>query len=399
MNSVMRRYTFKLYPTDEQSEIMHCQRMMIADLWNALLQRREDVYRRERRTLTRFDLEYEITALYRECPEWRALSTWSGRRVNVALDLAFQAFFRRLKQGDGAQSGYPRYKRRKDGDRIPHRCASGCKLLPAPRERSNGSENSASARNRNWALTVKGVDGPIHARGKYPNVPIDCKDADIIWRHGEWTFSICVEMEPSRVVGKTPIVVEMDCIDGFVKVNGQTCTPPQFAALQAMQDHVDRLKSERDKRWPRRMPMDAEWRDANDEISRLSAKMACIRGNALHVWSCRIVRDASDLTIIRAPVKDQVKSPRGDEKEWGANVKTVSLLNRNVLNFAPAMAQAMLEYKAKESGIRCDVVEREASDIAIGAKLVAAGKEIRKLRRALRRENYNEHNQQRVGSP
>jgi len=30
---------------------------MVVDLWNALLQRREDVYRRERRTLTFFDTQ------------------------------------------------------------------------------------------------------------------------------------------------------------------------------------------------------------------------------------------------------------------------------------------------------------------------------------------------------
>ena len=97
---MMRRYAFKLYPSADQAVALHEQRMMCADLWNALLQRREDVYRREKRTLTRFDLEYEITALYRECPEWRALSTWTARRVNKRLDDAFAAFFRRLKAGD-----------------------------------------------------------------------------------------------------------------------------------------------------------------------------------------------------------------------------------------------------------------------------------------------------------
>lgn len=41
---MIRRYTFKLYPTTKQSAVLHEQRMMMANLWNALLQRREDVY-------------------------------------------------------------------------------------------------------------------------------------------------------------------------------------------------------------------------------------------------------------------------------------------------------------------------------------------------------------------
>lgn len=264
--------------------------------------------------------------------------------------------------------------------------------MPAPRERSDGRKTAGSA--RNWALTLKGVLEPIHARGKYPSWPIDHKDADVIWDGRNWWLSICVEMESERLAGNNPLTIEMACIDGLARVNGDLWNPPQLTTLQAMQDHVDALKSARDKRWPKRAPADAEWRDANEEISRLSSKIARARRDVLHVWTTRIVGIASDITVITPPVREQTQSPRGDEREWGAAVETVSALNRSVLSRAPATAVAMLQYKAAEAGIRCDVVTAKASELAVGAKLVAAGKVLRKAKRAIRRDNYNEHHQQ-----
>jgi hypothetical protein len=71
----LRRYSFGLYPSSEQSAELHQQRMMMADLWNALLQRREDVWRRTRaqrgvRHSRKPDEAYEmIERMYPELPK------------------------------------------------------------------------------------------------------------------------------------------------------------------------------------------------------------------------------------------------------------------------------------------------------------------------------------------
>src|SRR5262245_52003408 len=100
--SVQRRYTWKLYPTPQQTVALHEQRMLMVDLWNALLQRHEDIWRRTRgqkgvvhcearSSYTFFDMTSEITELRRECPEWAALSVWSAHGTAEALDNAFKA--------------------------------------------------------------------------------------------------------------------------------------------------------------------------------------------------------------------------------------------------------------------------------------------------------------------
>jgi putative transposase len=438
-----RRYTFKLYPSKMQEQLLVEQCQMMAALWNALLQRCEDSYRRtkgQRRVLhgdgkslpTFFDMTAEITSLRHECLEWAALSVWSAHRVADALSKAFDAFFRRAKTGAGAQSGYPRYRRVRDADWLPHRFKSGCKLVPRADTRSS------------WRLTIKGISGAMRARGEFPQVPLNWTDADIRFRGGDWWLSVGVEMPKRRSPGDAAIKISFDLIDEFARVersDGATSVPPEGAlategkSLSGMdcdggphsvphgpgcddgkphaelgetaempnrdggeeaaivERRADELKSERDRRYRKGS---WRWREASRKIARIQAKAARIRREGLHEWSTAIICEAADLTIIAPKVKEETASPRGNGKSWGANVETVSKLNRHVLNQSPAMAVQMLAYKAKEAGIRCDIVEDESPNIAIGAKLVAAGKQLRKTKRALK-EKHNEHYQQGIG--
>lgn len=407
--TVMRRYSFRLYPIAEQMSALHEQRQMMVDLWNALLQRHEDIHRRtrgqrgvvhcdDRANYTFFDMTAEITELRRECSEWAALSVWSAHRIAKALDEAYKAFFRRARDGAGRQSGYPRYQRRRDGMRIPHLhnlppgrksgSGSGCRLMPGASNR-----NRIRTSVRDCHLIVKGIDGPIHARGKFPIEPLTKKNADIIWRDGKWWFSICVEMAPRRAPGGTATTVEFDLIDGLARINGELSTPDKLIDAKLLAERIDDLKSDRDRRWPRRAPHDHDWQDAQAEVSRLSAHEARLRRECLHVWTTRIVDQASDLTIRMPRISEHVTSARGDAARWGVEVPTVSALNRNTLSYASAMAAAMLKYKAEEAGIRCDVIHDEAPAIAVGEKLVAAGQMQRRARRAIkRRSGYGRDN-------
>jgi hypothetical protein len=226
-----RRYTFKLYPSRAQNDELHRQRLMCGELWNALIQRNEDVSRRAyggkgvrhsegKSILSNFDMGYEITTLLAECPEWRALSTWTPRRIAANVAKAYEAFFRRAKNGAGKEAGYPRYRRRDKSTTIPHRFVSGCKLLPRGSERSNGDEKPASA--RAWSLTLKGVPGVIRARGRFPVDPTKFTDADVIFRDRTWWLSACVEVPPRRETGEEKIMVRFDLIDEFACVERAT---------------------------------------------------------------------------------------------------------------------------------------------------------------------------------
>lgn len=385
LSMLMRRYIFKLYPTLAQAAMLHEQRKMMADLWNALKQRREDVYRREGRSLTFFDLTNEITTLRHECSEWASVPAVTAHRVAKHLTESYAAFFRRVKAGEAP--GYPRWQRRENATTIPLGTMSKTGWTFEQRD-----DNLLSWRLHYGSVTkVRDRATWIHARGSLPTGGNpDYRNADIIWRDGNWWLSICVDMEPRRTPGRFPITISFDLLDDFALVNGIAETPGELIDAAAIQTDIDLLKSERDTRWPRGRKLSDEDRAAlsaaNTEIAGLYAYAARKRANALHVWSARIVGRASDLTIVAPPVREVTKTPRGDERRWGAAVEVVSDLNRHVLSQAPATAIQMLRYKAEEAGIRCDIVTESTPKIAVGGDLVSAGKELRRARRETRRK-------------
>lgn len=371
-----RRYTFKLYPTAEQAAILAHQCYMVGDLWNALLEMQEAQYRRTRGQhgvthaagkshLSEFDMGYEISQLREACPEWRELSTWTPRRVATALDAAFQSFFKRARSGAGAQSGYPKYRPRRKQVWLPHRFLSGCKL--------------AHVSGLTWRLVLKGVPGQIHARGKLPAEPTEWTDADIRYRDDTWWLSVACDIE-SRAVPqgqRKPVGIELTCIDCFAKVDGRPVYSFEVglrddARIAGIQRRMSELGRNSD-----------EYRVLRRKLSRLSAKQARCRREALHEWTTEIVRRASDLHLtIPEAIKDSTMSGRGNEKDWGGAVREKAEFNRHVLGQAPSMAIQMIRYKAAEAGV--PITETQRPLLEGGNLMVANRKAARILKRALK---------------
>jgi transposase len=440
-----RRYTFKLAPTLAQEEALLRDCRMLAQLWNGCLQRNEDSYRRVRMArhelwwkpydpprkardgtliegryvrrhlahadrehsdadapklkiktnLGLFDLTPEITQVRRELPEYAEQSKWCQLRVAKALEEAFNAFFRRARQGAGDESGYPKYRATARADWLPHMFLSGCKLTP-----SGAPHHDKDRAMRRWWLYLKGVPGLIATHGELPGTPLAWLDADIHHRNGQWWLSVCVELAPRRTPGERTVEVRLDLVDTFAHVNGldgDGAAPPSFADIHTLQEKVDDLKSERDRRWPLKPGQKLSKRRRvkrermGERIARLSARIARMRRERLHEWTTAVAAQAADLTVIVPPVKESTRSAKGSEQAPGAAVATVAMLNRHVLSQAPASAAAMLRYKAEEAGARVTSRDDPTPPAAIGSALSKATKAVRKARRALRKEERHGH--------
>jgi len=385
-----RRHTFKLAPNKAQEAAMLEQCRMIAALWNALLQRNEDCYRRTKGQkgvvhgagkplLTHFDMLKEITVLRRECPEYRELSSWTGNRVAFALAQAFQGFFRRAKQGAGAASGYPKYRSARKANWLPYIFYSGIKMKP-----------SEGISEKKWRVDLPGVPGRVRAYGKFPNEPLDWTNADIRQLQGSWWLSVCVYTAPRRKAGREDGEIRFDLVDTFAHVKGNLPSQPDWGNVLVLQDKLDALKAERDTRFPIKPGQrpSRNRRRMTDRISKLSARIARIRRERLHEWTTAVVSEASTLTIVAPPVKEVTQSAKGNERNWGAAVDTVAKLNRHVLSQAPASAIAMLVYKAKEAGLEVETIEDGDSPTSVGRDLSSATKAARRARRELRKEDH-----------
>lgn len=379
-----RRYTFKLYPSREQAEEMDRQCRMVGDLWNALLQRQEDTYRRwlqrreGRKRLTFFDMTAEITQLRHACPGWADLSVWTAHRVANALDEAFKAFFRRAKEGAGGSAGYPQFRPFRRQNWLPHRCQSGFKMRPIERD---------TTRQYDWSVRLKAVPGEMRARGEFPSAPLAWGDVDIRRDEaGVWWLSVQVDQPADRRGrGQRERTVRFDLIDRFVTLDGMEVPAWTFGLnddatayrIAALQQQMSELRAQQD--WE-------QYREIKRRLARVRARERRQRREALHEWTTNVIRGASRLTIIRPPdIKGDTATGRGDARAWGAAVEVKAEMNRHVLAQAPAAAIAMLVYKAAEAGIECDV-QAAPEILAAGQDAVRTAKQVRRLRRQIKKE-------------
>ena len=103
-----RKITYRLYPTQRQKEKLVVVFRLHRHLYNAALQQRIEAYQRRKVTLSFSDQCRELTALRKEFSEFEELNAQSCQVTLKRVDLAYQHFFRRVKNGEKA--GFPRFK-------------------------------------------------------------------------------------------------------------------------------------------------------------------------------------------------------------------------------------------------------------------------------------------------
>ena len=126
-------------------------------------------------------------------------------------------------------------------------------------------------------------------------------------------------------------------------------------------------------------------RELSERITRLHAKAAFVRRDALHKWTTGIIARADDLTVI-VPEELKPETGEGDAQNWGAEVGTVAMVNRDSLSLAIGVARDMLTYKAAEAGIRCDVITDASGRAELNRSMRRASKQSRFVTRQLRKK-------------
>jgi transposase len=467
---VLRRYNFKLYPNKAQEAALVRQCQLTAWLWNAALHQLELDYCENRKkdtegnhvvdysvmncrlmslaskplvealarvqptdgkAVSKYSQGRAIKYIRAENPEYAAMSSSSLQLVFDALQLAFQAFFRRAKSGAGKASGYPAYKSscaesHRFHTTIWHRDGFGWKLSP---------------RGKNFALYAKGIPGLMSARGRFPVKDMEIRDMRIMRANGEWFASIVVRMDAREASGSISAEIEFDLIDKFASVKNRAngrhfpgwedgffssdeqitqanegiIAEPASDALHlrgdsgnATQPHQGRLASdalhsgsiETPKRVPREQSTDDatsiadkrfkrfswRWKEARRRVASRRSKEARRNRENLHMLTTNLVRRCSDIHVIAPKIKEATASARGNERDHGAAVKLVATLNRHVLAQAPAMAIAMLEYKAAEAGMQFTRTIPVEHKVAVGRDISKATKTGRIAARKLRKE-------------
>ncbi len=98
----------KLYPTARQATRLHLCLDTCRQLYNAALEQRRDAWRHRRLSITHKMQYAQLTELRRADPRMAAVYRELQDAALHKLDLAFAAFFRRVRRGE--KPGFPRFR-------------------------------------------------------------------------------------------------------------------------------------------------------------------------------------------------------------------------------------------------------------------------------------------------
>lgn len=183
-----RKVTYRLYPSLAQKTKLENTLGVQQRLYNKALEQRITLYKEEKTSLSFYKQCRFLTEWRASDPKLEAVNAQSEQVTLKRLDLAFQAFFRRIKKGE--TPGFPRFK-------SYHR-------FPGWGYKSHGD---------GWRLVVKNGEhkfvqlsgiGKVPLRGKARTLGIP-KTAEVLHKDGRWYFSVTLNCMPSRQPGKKAV--------------------------------------------------------------------------------------------------------------------------------------------------------------------------------------------------
>jgi putative transposase len=333
MTQVNRKVRYRLYPSKKQAGRMTEMLRLHQRLYNCALEHRISLYNDPNVSIDFSEQCRQLTVLRADCPEYNEINAQSEQVILKRLDLAYKAFFKRIKKGEKA--GFPRFK---SFDRFK---GWGYK------KHGDGWRFTASKESINRTMRISGV-GNLQCRGRarkndfskdrYPGIP---KTMEVIHKSGKWYASVTSKREmPERASGKDIVGIDwgtskfLTIVDSFGNV-AETKNPRLMKSVEDKLKRSHRVLSRRKKGSANRLK-------AKCKLVRIHEKLANKREDHLHKKSAQIVRSCRLIATEDLNVKAMTAS-------GGAYKKG---LNRSILDTSPGEFFAKLRYKAEEAGIQ-----------------------------------------------
>jgi putative transposase len=105
-----KAFKYRLCPTPDQERALETVLWRCRTLYNVALEERQTAWERRGVSLTYYDQANELPDLKRACPEYGEVHSQVVQDVLRRLDKAYQAFFRRIREGE--RPGHPRFQGR-----------------------------------------------------------------------------------------------------------------------------------------------------------------------------------------------------------------------------------------------------------------------------------------------
>lgn len=205
-DDVRKTYRYRLYPSPAQQRAMVCTLRECRQLYNSLLSERRDAYEQTGESVSLYSQQSRFSQRKANNPALKEVHSQVLQNVAVRIDLAFKAFFRRVREG--ATPGFPRFKGASRYDSFTY---------PQSGFRVDGNRVFLSKIGHVKAVIHRPVEGEI-------------KTATIRRTStGKWFVCLSCEVEPEPLEKSTEAVgVDVGLKDIIATSDGESIPAPKF---------------------------------------------------------------------------------------------------------------------------------------------------------------------------
>jgi len=335
-----RKVTLKLYPNARTAERLTSWIRLHCELYNAALEERISAYQRTGKSINYYEQQNALPEIKAARVEFVELGSHALQHTLRKLDLAFQAFFRRLKAGQ--TPGFPRFKASKRFSGFSYPDPAGWKL----------------ARNGTRGATIRIGSGKdamsIRARGQHRfGDSVKPNDLTITRKNGEWFASVTLRVSEDSCArartGEDHRGVDFGLNDWATFDNGETIDNPRFVRNEMpCMAHLKRQQARKNRGSIR-------YKRLGKQVAKLHERIGHLRREFLHQTTTRLVKSCAVIATEELRIKNMSRSAKGTLDKPGRMVKQKAGLNREILSAGLSMAHHMLAYKAVEAGTRVHV--------------------------------------------
>lgn len=339
---MIRAYKFRMYATAKQDDSLVAMLNDFRFLYNAALQERKGAWKQSRARI-RFDgQDAQLKDIRANDPDYSRWSYDAETQVLRRVNLAYQAFFRRVKAGE--KPGYPRWKQAGRFNTADHRNGRGAKWIPA--------QESTQGR-----VYLQGV-GHVKVKQHRPVVALRITRIAVKREGKRWYVILTAEQDLPAPLPKTGAVVGIDLATGsnglaYTSRGERIGNPAYKRAAEATEAAAERAL-DRTKAGSRTEPESNRHRKAREKVAGVHRKVRDQRRDYLHKTSRRLV-DSYDVIVVEdlniagmtrraAPRPDGA----GGYEHNGGSAKTG--LNRSILDAGWGMFLGMIRNKAESAG-------------------------------------------------
>jgi putative transposase len=329
-----RKVTFKLYPNATQADRLTGWVRLHCELYNAALEERISAYQKHGKSIGYYEQQNVLPEVKAARPEFVELGSHALQQTLRKLDLAFQAFFRRVKAGQAP--GFPRFK-------ASRRFSGFCYPDPAGWKLAQNGTRGATIR------LGSGKDAmSIRARGQHRfGEGVKANDLTITRKNGDWLASVTLRVPEDACArartGDAHRGVDFGLNEWATFDNGETIANPRF-----VRNEMPRM-ADLQRQQARKKRGSIRYRRLGRQVAKVHERIGNLRREFLHKATSRMVASCAVIATEELRTQNLSRSAAGTQEKPGRMVRQKAGLNREILSAGLSMAHNMLAYKAVEA--------------------------------------------------